>query len=1324
MAYRIVLRRDTSTNWTTNNPVLLLGEPGFETNTSRMKIGDGSTLWNDLPYYVGYDLLALDSDLIPATGGTYDLGATSGYSWRDLYLSGNTIYLGDATLSAVGSSVSMDTIILGGPTADGGVSLSATGGYLTSDGSLLNGDRLVNGDLEVILDSSGTLNTPLLLPISFTAICDESHMIDPVVFEGTGWWEFQVEFQVSPYGSIAVMIDNIFPILTNPGYESGYTFRFTEEDHGIPNYNFDIELNDVVQPGPAGWTSNIAVSQAPEYPSTIESLGAIKITSNSNSIILATDGVLSIPDSIEFPFLDGNNRTGNGNNLQFEKGSAVQKIISTQDGTELVPTVERLVISGGDSYFDGSEYLGEGGDIYLWAGQGENGGDIKVDGGESTTGQGGTVKIRGGYSSESFGGFVEIWSGAGALGGGDISITAQNGGTAAQSGGEIYLETIGNTANTWIFKNDGNLTLPVGGDILDSNGNSVIGGLIDCTYSEIQSDISNNQLIPGSYYRITDFRTCYDQPNYDYLGDPITEGNYKEGSVSPIIVFAISSDSLASDAYQPEFPNDNIKYDVTFNQTEVTDGPAFGRIVYRKDDQGNAFDYDFREVLFKRYDAYFSENVYDGTVSITAGGTGEGIVTGVGTFFTNFSTGEIIGVLNVNSDPIVNYYEIVSIEDDTNMVVAGKVISESSEVRLVDSNLLEGMSWKQNNIPSNTASVELPTFGDINECFNNTSTNTAAYTLWNENTFLLPNNVFKGDSVYRENSFANNFRNNTFNTSCDSNRVVGSFYNNIFDNDFDNNIINDNFYDNIIDCDFQFNVINGEFYNNHFGDEDGEDFDYNTINGEFYNNFYTGENDFEYNIINGGFDNNIILNGFSKNTLKGFYSNVLEDTFSDNQIGEDFSGNKTYAEFRENTIADDVYNNNFFGTFNNNVIAGDEVYENNFYSYAEDNQIGANFQLNTIGDPENIGNTNFTKNYIGTDVKGNLISGYFEGNKIGHLFVANQIGDNFNDNNIGNYFIENDILDGFSDNFILNTFAGNNIANGFRGNKIGNYFINNTIGDDFGYGGSNWRGNVIGNNFIDNTIGEYFYDNNVGDNFGNNTIGNYFEWNTIDTRIESTDFTINYGNITGFTYTSGGTGGATDGTYPGLTGFVSGGPGSGAAFDVGVSGGTVYSVALNTAGSQYTTNDTITILGTAIGGITGGIQTFTSNAIGKTGADDTYIGLIAGATAGGENASFTVTVTSSLVSDIQIYDKGVAYSVGDNLTILGSQFGGTDGSDDISISVSTLYSDSIVIGITGISQTPSVYEEYTCQIFERKGGNKRLSFYDENDILTIKNINE
>lgn len=47
----IQTRNDTASNWTTNNPTLALGEIGLETDTKRMKVGDGSTAWNSLGYY-------------------------------------------------------------------------------------------------------------------------------------------------------------------------------------------------------------------------------------------------------------------------------------------------------------------------------------------------------------------------------------------------------------------------------------------------------------------------------------------------------------------------------------------------------------------------------------------------------------------------------------------------------------------------------------------------------------------------------------------------------------------------------------------------------------------------------------------------------------------------------------------------------------------------------------------------------------------------------------------------------------------------------------------------------------------------------------------------------------------------------------------------------------------------------------------------------------------------------------------------------------------------------------------------------------------------
>lgn len=50
MATQIKWRRDTAANWATNNTHLAQGEPGFETDTGKFKIGDGTTIWNSLSY--------------------------------------------------------------------------------------------------------------------------------------------------------------------------------------------------------------------------------------------------------------------------------------------------------------------------------------------------------------------------------------------------------------------------------------------------------------------------------------------------------------------------------------------------------------------------------------------------------------------------------------------------------------------------------------------------------------------------------------------------------------------------------------------------------------------------------------------------------------------------------------------------------------------------------------------------------------------------------------------------------------------------------------------------------------------------------------------------------------------------------------------------------------------------------------------------------------------------------------------------------------------------------------------------------------------------
>lgn len=68
MATKIQIRRDTLANWAAANPVLASGEMGLETDTNKVKIGDGVTLWNSLAYMAGsiWDILSVTQ---PVTGG-------------------------------------------------------------------------------------------------------------------------------------------------------------------------------------------------------------------------------------------------------------------------------------------------------------------------------------------------------------------------------------------------------------------------------------------------------------------------------------------------------------------------------------------------------------------------------------------------------------------------------------------------------------------------------------------------------------------------------------------------------------------------------------------------------------------------------------------------------------------------------------------------------------------------------------------------------------------------------------------------------------------------------------------------------------------------------------------------------------------------------------------------------------------------------------------------------------------------------------------------------------------------------------------------------
>lgn len=87
-------RRDTAANWTSANPVLAAGEPGWESDTNKLKIGDGSTAWNSLGYFS-----AAGSGVTSVDGIS---GAVVLHAGTNVTITDNSPSAGDITIAASG----------------------------------------------------------------------------------------------------------------------------------------------------------------------------------------------------------------------------------------------------------------------------------------------------------------------------------------------------------------------------------------------------------------------------------------------------------------------------------------------------------------------------------------------------------------------------------------------------------------------------------------------------------------------------------------------------------------------------------------------------------------------------------------------------------------------------------------------------------------------------------------------------------------------------------------------------------------------------------------------------------------------------------------------------------------------------------------------------------------------------------------------------------------------------------------------------------------------------------------------------------------------
>jgi hypothetical protein len=140
---RLKLRSDTAANWTSANPTLLSGELGLETDTKKLKVGNGSTAWNSLAYFPSI-----------VTGGTV-LGNLEIGTTGTLTFEGSTADGFETTL-AVTDPTADRTITL--PNVSGTVVTTGDTGSVTS--TMLADGTIVDGDVNASAAIAGTKISP------------------------------------------------------------------------------------------------------------------------------------------------------------------------------------------------------------------------------------------------------------------------------------------------------------------------------------------------------------------------------------------------------------------------------------------------------------------------------------------------------------------------------------------------------------------------------------------------------------------------------------------------------------------------------------------------------------------------------------------------------------------------------------------------------------------------------------------------------------------------------------------------------------------------------------------------------------------------------------------------------------------------------------------------------------------------------------------------------------------------------------------------------------------------------------------------------------
>jgi hypothetical protein len=277
-------RRDTAANWTSNNPVLEAGQLGLETDTLKIKFGDGTTAWNSLSYASGGGGGGIsDGDkgdiTVSSSGATWTIDNDAVTYAKMQNVSATSRLLGRAS----SGSGNVEEITIGTNLSLAGTTLSAAGSIAGSTGSTDN----------AIIRADGTGGSTI--QGSVPTIDDNGKILADA---------FEFDTTPTTTGGTGVIIWDSTESAPSVGFNANVVGKLGVDSH-VQVYNqtgSTIAKRKVVrQSGSSGTRLKVDLALADGDPNSATTIGitAESISNNSSGFII-TAGLLTGVNTIAF----------------------------------------------------------------------------------------------------------------------------------------------------------------------------------------------------------------------------------------------------------------------------------------------------------------------------------------------------------------------------------------------------------------------------------------------------------------------------------------------------------------------------------------------------------------------------------------------------------------------------------------------------------------------------------------------------------------------------------------------------------------------------------------------------------------------------------------------------------------------------------------------------------------------------------------------------------------------------------------------------------------------------------------------------------------